>query len=141
MESSSSFVQHHEYLAIFLQEFSFEQKAERHVEESSGKEDQRRTCGSDTVVSVFGVKKPPQRKANLFLTFGCFIRHLESRVGSEFCCRLHRETCAEWCVYERSVGAGKPVQGIENQLARTKLDNHHMQISDDQYFEKVFENL
>ena len=33
------------------------------------------------------------------------------------------------------------MQGIENQLARTKLDYHHMQISDNQYLEKVFENL
>ena len=93
MESSSSFVQHHEYLAFFLQQFSFEQKAERHDEESLRKR-RRRTCRSDTVVSVFGVKKPPERKANLFLRFGCFIRPRESIVGSEFCFRLHRETCA-----------------------------------------------
>ena len=49
--------------------------------------------------------------------------------------------CGVVCVCERSVGAGRPVQVFENQLARTQLDYHHMQISDDQYLEKVFENL
>ena len=33
------------------------------------------------------------------------------------------------------------MRGIENQLARTRLDYHNMQISDNQYLKKVFENL
>ena len=41
----------------------------------------------------------------------------------------------------RSVGTGTPVRGIENQLARTKLDFHNMQISIYQFVEKVFDNL
>ena len=43
-------------------------------------------------------------------------------------------------VCERS-STGKLVRGIENQLARKKLDSHNMGISDNQYIEKVFTNL
>ena len=44
-------------------------------------------------------------------------------------------------VCERSAGTGTFVCGIENQLARTKLDHHNMHISNNQYFEKVFTNV
>ena len=37
--------------------------------------------------------------------------------------------------------SGKPVQGVENQLARTRLDFHNLQISDCRYVDNVFENL
>ena len=53
----------------------------------------------------------------------------------------HRETCAERCVCERSVGTGTSVRGIENHLARTRLGCRKMQISDNQQIEKVFHNL
>ena len=43
-------------------------------------------------------------------------------------------------VCERS-STRKPVRGIENQLARMKLDNHNMLISDNQYLEKDFTNF
>ena len=43
-------------------------------------------------------------------------------------------------VFERS-STGRLVRGIENQLARTKLDYHSMQISDNQYLDKVFTNI
>ena len=78
MQPSSSFVQHNEIFDVFLQPFSFEQKAKLHVEESSGKENRRRTCGSEAEVGMFGVRKPTLRKANLFVRFGCFIRPGES---------------------------------------------------------------
>ena len=42
---------------------------------------------------------------------------------------------------ERSGSIGKSVQGVENQLARTRLDFHNMQISDCQFVEKFFENV
>ena len=51
-------------------------KGEHHVEESSGKEDRRRACGSGT-------------KADMFDFPG------ESRVGFKFCFRERKETCAE----------------------------------------------
>ena len=38
--------------------------------------------------------------------------------------------CAEWCVSGRLGGAGNSVQIIGNQLERTRLDHHNMQISD-----------
>ena len=59
--------QRHEFLDVFLQPFSFDQKAKHYVEESSGKENRRRTCGSETEVHMFGVKKTTERKANLFV--------------------------------------------------------------------------
>ena len=37
--------------------------------------------------------------------------------------------------------AGKPVRGIQNQLTRTKLDHHNLQVSDNLYIEKVFTNV
>ena len=59
---------------------------------------QERKTGEELAVAipihVFGVKKRLERKANFFLRFGCFTRPGESRVGSEFCFRDHRETCA-----------------------------------------------
>ena len=94
MEPSSSFVQLHEFLDVFLQQFPFEQKAKHHVEECSGKVIRRRTCDSEAEVGMFGVKKPAERKANLFVKFGCFRRPGESRVGLDVCFRECRETCA-----------------------------------------------
>ena len=44
-------------------------------------------------------------------------------------------------VCERSGSTGQPVRGVENQLARTRLDYHNVQISDNQYLEKVLKNL
>ena len=52
-----------------------EHKAECHVEESSRKKDRRRTTfGRKSEASMFGIKKPLERKANHFLSFGCFVR-------------------------------------------------------------------
>ena len=102
-------------------------------------------------------------KQSASMDSGCFIRPGESRFGSEFCFRKHWETSAgqgpepsEWQrddnpfsstgklvrsgLCERS-STGKSARGIENQLARKKLDYHNMQISDNQYTEKVFKNL
>ena len=36
---------------------------------------------------------------------------------------------------------GKLQRGGENQLERTRLDHHNMQLSDCRYVEKVFENM
>ena len=42
---------------------------------------------------------------------------------------------------ERSGSIGTPVRGVENQFARTRLDFHNMQVSDNQHVEKVLDNL
>ena len=57
MESSSSFVQHHEFLDVFLQPSFFTEKAEHHVEESTGKKDRRRAFGGKIETSEFDIKK------------------------------------------------------------------------------------
>ena len=42
---------------------------------------------------------------------------------------------------ESSGSTRKPVRGIDNQLERTRLEYHFLQISDNRYVEKVFRNL
>ena len=93
MEPSFSFVQHHEFHDVFLQQFSFNAKAKHHVEKSSGKKDRRRTCGIKIMTSMFGIKKP-ERESISQLGFGWFIQLGESRVGSEFCFNKRWETSA-----------------------------------------------
>ena len=106
------------------------------------------------------------RQNNPLVGFGCFIQPGEARIGSELCVheaersvrdRVQNPTASsqEWqrddnpfscagrlvrVMGERS-SAGRPVRGIQNQLARTKLDSHTMQISDNQYLEKAFTNV
>ena len=93
MEPSSSFAQHHDVFDVFLQRVSFKKKeAKHHVQESSGKEDRRRTCGV-VETDMLGIKKL-ERKATIHLGCGCFIRPRESSVGSEFYFRKHWETSA-----------------------------------------------
>ena len=111
MEPSSSFVQHDEFLDFSCIHFLSNRKQST-VEVSSGKENQRRTCCSETEVGMFGVKKPTERKANFFVRFGCFMRPRKSRVVSEFSSRQHRETCAR--------------QSLEsnNEFSRVAKDDH-----------------
>ena len=68
----------------------FQLKAEHHVEETSGKNDRRRTVGGEIGASMFGIKKP-ERKAIFLVGFGCFIQPRELRVGSELCVHEIRE--------------------------------------------------
>ena len=84
----------HEFPNVFLQPFFFEEKQKHHVDESLAKRASRRACGIETEVGMFGFKKLIERKANLFFTFGCFTRPGESRIGREFCFRVHKDTCA-----------------------------------------------
>ena len=93
MGPSSSIVEH-EFLDVFLQPFSFEQKAECHVQESSGKYCWRRFGGGETETGEIGVKEPPERKANLSERFGCSEQPGGSRVGSGFCFMERQETGA-----------------------------------------------
>ena len=60
-------------LLRLLNIISRNQKAQRHVEESSRKDDRRRTCGVKIETGMFGFKKP-ERKVNLLFGFGCFVR-------------------------------------------------------------------
>ena len=60
-----SCVENHECLGAFLQPFSFKQKAERHVQESSGQHGSRGFGGGETDTDEFGVKEQLWRKENL----------------------------------------------------------------------------
>ena len=60
MGLSSSFVEQHEFLDVFLQPFSFKPKAECHVQESSGKYSERGVGSGETETNEFGVKEPPE---------------------------------------------------------------------------------
>ena len=74
--------------------FSFKQKTECHVQESSGNQDRRRSCGSKTEADELGIMKPLERRVNIFCRFGCFKQPSESTVGSEFCFKRHKATGA-----------------------------------------------
>ena len=66
-------------------------KHKDHVQESSGKQDRIRSCYGKTEADQLGIKKPPERKANLFYRFRCCKQPGESKAGSEFCLKKHRE--------------------------------------------------
>ena len=72
MGPSALIFEHHEFPDVFLQPFSFEQNAEYHVHENSGKQDRRRSCGSKTEADQLGIKKPTEGEENLFYRFVCF---------------------------------------------------------------------
>ena len=72
MGSFSSIVEHRQFLDVFLRLFSFKQKAECHVQESSGKPASRGLCNGETETDEFGVKEPPERKENPSIRFECF---------------------------------------------------------------------
>ena len=85
MEPSSSCVEYHDFLDVFLQQSSFNQKAECHVQESSGKDVKRRFGSGETETYEFGVKEPPEYEANSSARVECFEQPGESRIGSEWC--------------------------------------------------------
>ena len=78
-------LKYHEFLDIFLQTFSFKQKAECHVQESSGKYVKRGFGSGETETDEFGAKEPPERKENSSVRVECIEQPGESRVGSELC--------------------------------------------------------
>ena len=82
MEPSSSFVQHHEFLDVFLLPFSFNSKAKHHVEESSGKKDKRRACGGKIEASKFVFKKF-ERESTSHVGCGNIIKPGELQIGLE----------------------------------------------------------
>ena len=51
------------------------------------------------------------------------------------------EKLVQSCVCGRSVGTGKSLRGIENQLAMKHVDDHNMHISDERYIGKGLKNL
>ena len=83
MESSSSFVQHHQFLDVFLQPFSFNLKAEHLVEESSGKKDRRRARDGKIKASKFDIKKF-EPKTTSHVGFGYIIQPVELQTVLEF---------------------------------------------------------
>ena len=88
MEPSSSFVQHHEFLNVFLQPFSFNLKAKTPCRRELKK------SGGNTKASTFGIKKL-WRKTIFFVGFGCFLQPGESRVVSELCFHYPAESSQE----------------------------------------------
>ena len=55
----SLFVECLEFLDVFLQPFSFKQKAESHLQESSGKYFKRKFGSGETETNEFGAEEPP----------------------------------------------------------------------------------
>ena len=131
MVPSSSFVQHHELSDVFLQPVSFEQKAEHHVEESSGKDNRRGTCGSETEVSMFDTKKPTERKAKPLLQNRLLHTARGIKSWAEILFQGARGNLCE---------TGSRTQ--QRILKRAQEMNHHnMQIPDERCIGKVLKNL
>ena len=132
---SGSIAEHHEFLDVFPQPLSFEQKAEHHV---SGKKDRRRACGSETEVGTLGFKK----LASSLDSGALLVPEIKSWAQGHLCetvqnpatssqewqkddsCLRSTRTLVQSGVCERSGSIGKLVRGVENQLARTRLDFH-----------------
>ena len=72
------------------------QKAECHVQESSGKYFQRRFGSGETETNEFGVKEPPEREEKSSARFERFEQPEESRIGSEMCLIERQETDAKY---------------------------------------------
>ena len=73
MEPSSSCVEYHDFLDVFLQQFSFNQKAECHVQESSGKDVKRRFgSGEPETVSrnLLSMKQTPPQELSASNSLG-----------------------------------------------------------------------
>ena len=75
---------------FFLQPFSFNWKAENHVEESSGKKDRRRTCGGEIKASEFDIKKF-KRESISHVGFGYFKQPGELQIALEIWSHKHWE--------------------------------------------------
>ena len=111
-----------------------------------------RACGCKTEVYLFDFKKLSEPEATLVLRYASNVPG-HPPLGSESFFRKHRETRAKQrsnstaCSQERNEdipgkgSCGKLQRGVENQLERTRLDNHNMRISDYQYVEKILENV
>ena len=76
-------------------QFSSEQKAECHVQESSGKHGQAGFGSGETETDEFGFKEPPERKENPSARPECFEQPGEARAGSEFCFMERQATDAK----------------------------------------------
>ena len=81
MESSSSFVQHHEISDAFLQPFSFNEEAEHHVVECSGKKARRRARSGEIEASEFDIKRF-ERESITHVGFG--VHHTAGRIADWF---------------------------------------------------------
>ena len=163
--SPSSFVQHHEFLDLFLQPISFHWKDEHHVEERWGKKHRRRACGSETVTDIFDFKKPRQTASldsgasnvpgnpdldsiSVPGSTGTLVRDRVKNPATssqewqkDNPCPGSTRKLVQSGPCERSGSIGEQVQGVEIQLARTRLDFYNVQISDCQFVEKVFEKI
>ena len=87
---------------------------------------------SESVLRSTG--KPARNKDQNSAT--CSQERNEDIPGQGICGKLQRGD-----VCDSSGSCGKLQRGVENQLEKTRLDYHNMQISDYLYVEKVFENL
>ena len=104
----------------------FKQKAEYHVQEISGKHGQRRFGGGETETDEFGVKEL-ERKENASARFECFEQPGESRLGQSFVYRVPGNKSGDKMTLSSTTS--KLMRGDPNQIERTRLEFHNMQIS------------
>ena len=154
---SLSFVEYHELLDVFFQPFSFQQKAECHVQGSSGKYSERSVGSVETETNEFGVKEPPGGEERSSARFERSKQLGNQRIGSELCFIPWQETDAKHQpkpnnVFSREATRRHSIyqhQEMEAERRIFKLSPRqetgarwgYLQISDHRYLEKVFKNL
>ena len=168
MGPSPSSVEYHEFLDVFLQPFSFKQKAECHVQESSEQYFQRGFGSGETETDAFGVKEPPECKenhpqesgdptspGNQELDQSCVSssgRKLTRNINQypTTCPQERRQDCTPSSSTRKlgrrdesssSASARKLERGEDTHIGRSKMVFHNMQTSDHQYLEMVFKIL
>ena len=153
LKPSSSFVQHHELLNVFLQPFFFYFESQNTMSKRAQEKKKKSLWWQHQGQHVWDQETWAQN--NSFVGFGCFLQPGESRVVSELWFHNPAENSQERHrdanPFSRSgrpvrgvcgrSSTGRLVRGMENQLARTKWDYHNMQISDNPYIERAFRNV
>ena len=84
-------LQYHDFFDVFLQPFSFKQKAECHVQESSG---WRRFGSDEAETHEFGIKEPLECEERSSVRVQWSKQPGVSRIGSEWCFGSQQETVA-----------------------------------------------
>ena len=117
--------------------------------------DKRRDCRRETHLCYSDIKKPIEPEATLALRIGCFSILGKSTAGhaprnwsktkiktQQHVLKRGMKTVRERSdVFGSSRGYWMQQRGVDNQLEKTILDNHNVQISGYRYVKEMFENL
>ena len=138
MEPSSPFVQNHEFSHAFLLPFSFNHNSRtpcRRELRKGGQDESFWSAKQSSSLDSGASHSPGNQELGRNSVFASVGKPVRDRVQNPALILKRQRDDNPFS------STGKPVRGIENQFARKWWDYHSMQISDNQYFEKVFKNL